>query len=271
MQGRGDAVESASAPGASGLDLSSGRDRRDTALGALDATVPPTAGAGSATVLLVHDAPATRSALTLLLSDEGFAVRAVERERALAAIEESAPAVILLQLVDALETGLGLLRRIRERYGQPVIILSPVGSGSDKARSLELGADDYLTTPFDPDELTARVRAVLRRGERNSRLVPPLVVGDLSIDFERRILSREGTVIPLGRTEWLVLRHLARYPGKVVLNTELLSAIWGDGYAQDLQVLRICISRLRHKLGATRRGGGPIRTFHNVGYALEVD
>jgi two-component system KDP operon response regulator KdpE len=198
-------------------------------------------------------------------------VRAVGREQALAEVAASSPAVILLQPLDSLQAGLRLLRRIRERHDQPVIILSPHGSASDKAYSLELGADDFLTTPFDPDELTARVRAVLRRGERNSRLVPPLQVGDLSIDFERRILSRDGAVVPLGRTEWLVLRHLARYPGKVVLNTELLSATWGEGYADDLQVLRICISRLRHKLGATRRGGGPIRTFHNVGYALEID
>lgn len=268
-----DAVALGPASGATSLDLLSSRDRRGTALGALDATVPPVTHSDPAApaVLLIHDTPAARSAVSLLLSDEGFSVRAVGREEALDEIAAAGPAVILLQLLDSLEVGFELLQQIRQRHDQPVIILSSHGSASDKARSLELGADDYLTTPFDPDELTARVRAVLRRGERRSRQVQPLVVGELSIDFDRRILSRGGAVVPLGRTEWLVLRHLARYPGKVVLNTELLSAVWGEGYADDLQVLRICISRLRHKLGATRRGGGPIRTFHNVGYALEID
>ncbi|HUG48998.1 MAG TPA: response regulator transcription factor [Candidatus Limnocylindria bacterium] len=222
-------------------------------------------------VVLVHATPAARNALSLLLTDEGFDVRTAAPESALESIAANEPDVVLLHVSGARDPGLGLLAGIRQRHHQPLMILSPVDSAADKVRALELGADDYLVTPFDPDELTARVRAVLRRSERHTRHVPPMVVGDLSIDFERRILSRGGSVVPLGRTEWLVLRHLARNQGKVVLNTELLSAIWGEGYSDDLQVLRICISRLRHKLGATRRGGGPIRTFHNVGYALEVE
>jgi DNA-binding response OmpR family regulator len=272
MQRPGDGSQPTSAPGARRLSLSLTRDRRATALGALDATVPPALSPGAAaSVLLIHDAPAARSALSLLLADEGFAVRAVSRNAALEDIAGFGAAIVLLQLVGPLEADLELLRLVRQRYDEPLIILSPHDSGSDKARALELGADDYLCTPFDPDELTARVRAVLRRSERHTSHVPPLIVGQLSIDFERRVLLREGNVVPLGRTEWLVLRHLARYSGRVVLNTELLRAIWGEGYSNDLQVLRICISRLRHKLGAGGRGAGPIRTFHNVGYALEID
>jgi two-component system, OmpR family, KDP operon response regulator KdpE len=223
-------------------------------------------------VLLVHDTPAIKGALALLLADEGFAMEAVSADDAVpSAIRRLRPALILLHVAGTHERAVSLLREIRSERDEPLIVLSPMGSPAERVRGLELGADDYLVTPFDPDELAARVRAVLRRGERNSKHVPPLVVGDLVIDFDRRILTRDGTVVSLGRTEWLVLRHLARHPGKVVLNTELLSAIWGDGYADDLQVLRICISRLRHKLGASRRGEGPIKTFHNVGYSLETE
>jgi len=222
-------------------------------------------------VLLIHESAASRGALTLLLADEGFAVEAVAGDSALDALGAGQPRVVLLHVGGSPDDGLEMIGRIRQQSEAPIVILSARGSPADKARALELGADDYLTTPFDPDELTARVRAVLRRSERHTSFVPPMTVGDLTIDFERRILSRDGNVVPLGRTEWLVLRHLARYPGKVLLNTELLSAIWGDGYAGDLQVLRICISRLRRKLGASGRGGGPIRTFHNVGYSLEIE
>lgn len=231
----------------------------------------PSATAGPR-VLVVYDTAQMKGALSLLLSDDGFSVHSVAAgDDVPAALAELRPDLILLHSASAGADPLSFLARIRQQHDEPVIVLSSRATPDDRVRGLELGADDYVATPFDPDELTARIRAVLRRSERHRSAVPPMVVGELTIDFERRILTRDAAVVPLGRTEWLVLRHLARYPGKVVLNTELLSAIWGDGYADDLQVLRICISRLRQKLGATSRGGGPIRTFHNVGYALEVE
>jgi DNA-binding response OmpR family regulator len=211
-----------------------------------------------------------RGALSVLLADEGFVVETVGAgSEALAKMRLLQPALVMLGGSDG--PPLDLLRLIRKEGDQAVIVLSSEASPAQRARGLELGADDYVATPFDPDELTARVRAVLRRSQPHSTEVPPLLLGDLSIDFEKRILTRGGTVVPLGKTQWLVLRHLARNPGKVVLNTELLSEIWGEGYSDDLQVLRICISRLRRKLGSVKRGSGPIKTFHNVGYALEVD
>lgn len=225
-------------------------------------------------VLLIHDTPAIRRPLELLLADEGFHLESVDvdgDDAWQAAAEALGPALILVHVTASAERPLALVREIRRFRAEPIVVLSPLGGAGETVRGLDLGADDYLATPFDPDELAARLRAVLRRSERHTRHVPPMIVGGLTIDFERRLLTRDGELVPLGRTEWLVLRHLARNPGKVVLNTELLSAIWGDGYTDDLQVLRICISRLRHKLGATTRGGGPIRTFHNVGYALEID
>lgn len=253
-------------------DIPSARDRRGTALGALDATVPPPAvDIGQPRVLLIHDAPWSSQPLSLLLSDEAFVVDSAGFDGWPAVLDDRRPALILLRARSTSERVFELIRAIRRRTAAPIVVLASGSSTTDPVLALELGADDFMSTPFDPDELAARLRAVLRRGERHTRFVPPLVVGDLTIDFERRFLVRDGAIVPLGRTEWLVLRHLARNQGKVVLNTELLSAVWGEGYGDDLQVLRICISRLRHKLGTTRRGEGPIRTFHNVGYALDTD
>jgi two-component system, OmpR family, KDP operon response regulator KdpE len=272
VQRGGDVRSWAAASPATKTGISSARDRRGTALGALDATVPPTVKHDGPRVLLVHDTPAARQPLSLLLADEGFEVEAVaDVEAARAVGRGTPPAIILLYLAGSTEMIFELVHQLRRRLTVPIVIISARASAEDRVRALDMGADDVLAAPIDGDELSARLRAVLRRSERHTRHVPPLVVGDLTIDFERRLLSRGGTIVPLGRTEWLVLRHLARNPGKVVLNTELLNAVWGDGYANDLQVLRICISRLRTKLGTTGRAGGPIRTFHNVGYALEIE
>lgn len=272
VQRGGDVRPWASAPPATKRRLRSGRDRRGTALGALDATVPPTIVEDQLHLLLIHDTTAVRQPLSLLLGDEGFDVMAVgPADALLAARRQPPPALVLLYLAGSTEVTFELIDQLRRQLAEPLVVIAAQASAADRVRLLDLGADDVLATPIDGDELAARLRAVLRRSERHTRHVPPLVVGDLTIDFDRRLLSRDGTIVPLGRMEWQVLRHLARYPGKVVLNTELVSAVWGDGYGDDLQVLRICISRLRTKLGAPGRAGGPIRTFHNVGYALEVD
>ncbi len=233
---------------------------------------------GSPLVLVVDDAPQKDATLPLLLADEGFTVEVMGAgEHLRAAINSLRPAVVLLDVVggDGVAggdgDGLSLLRLVRQAGDEPVIVLSSLGSPANRARGLELGADDYLAKPFDPNELAARIRAVLRRTQHDGTEATPLVVGELTIDFERRILSRAGTVVPLGRSEWLVLQYLAQNLGRVVLNTELLSAVWGDGYVDDLQVLRICMSRLRQKVGGRGRNAGPIKTIHNVGYALKLE
>jgi two-component system KDP operon response regulator KdpE len=132
----------------------------------------------------------------------------------------------------------------------PVILLTAKGATADKAKGLDLGADDYIAKPFHPDELAARVRAVLRRAS-GRRARPGVVhVRNVEIDLERRIVTRDGELVSAQRTEWLLLQHLAANAGKVVLHTELLTKVWGPEYRDDLQYLRVWISRVRRKLGA---------------------
>jgi two-component system KDP operon response regulator KdpE len=166
--------------------------------------------------------------------------------------------------------GIEVMRQLRERRPVPVILLTAKGAASEKAKGLDLGADDYIAKPFHPDELSARVRAVLRRASGSGPGAGVVAWDDVQIDLERRIVTRDGNVIAFSRTEWLLLQHLAANAGKVVLHTELLSKVWGPEYRDDLQYLRVWISRVRRKLGAAPGEPGPIRTFQGIGYVLDV-
>ena len=164
------------------------------------------------------------------------------------------------------------MRQLRERRPVPVILLTAKGSTADKAKGLDLGADDYIAKPFHPDELAARVRAVIRRSSgaqpgRRGRSA----FDDVEIDLERRMVTRDGELVQLSRTEWLLLQHLAANAGKVVLHTELLTKVWGPEYRDDLQYLRVWVSRVRRKLGAEPGEPGRIRTFQGIGYLLDVE
>jgi DNA-binding response OmpR family regulator len=221
-------------------------------------------------VLIVDDSAPIRDVVSLLLADEGYdVITAVDGESGLEMAAEHDPDIIVLDVMMPGLDGRDVLARLRRTSDRPVLFLTARGEPEMASEGLDLGADDYVAKPFEPDELAARIRAVLRRvGPREETRT--LVSGDLTIDFERRLVHRAGEPVQLGRTEWQVLRKLARNPGQVVLSTDMLRDIWGEGYADDLQVLRICISRLRRKLGATGRDDSPIRTYHNVGYALDV-
>jgi two-component system KDP operon response regulator KdpE len=169
-------------------------------------------------------------------------------------------------------SGLEVMRRLRERTSIPIILLTAKDHDEDKVRGLELGADDYLVKPFNPEELSARVRAVLRRGFRPSTGAENVVrVSNVEIDLNRRLVKRDGEIVSLTRTEWMLLQHLAANAGKVMLNTELLSKVWGPEYRDDLQYLRVWVSRVRRKLGAAPGEPGPIKTFQGIGYVLDVE
>src|SRR4051794_30819442 len=167
--------------------------------------------------------------------------------------------------------GIEVMRQLRERRPVPVILLTAKGSTADKAMGLDLGADDYVAKPFHPDELAARVRAVLRRGYAGVGGAGIMRFDDIEIDLERRMTTRGGELVPLSRTEWLLLQHLAANAGKVVLHTELLTKVWGPEYRDDLQYLRVWVSRVRRKLGYGPRQPGRIRTFQGMGYLLDVE
>jgi len=223
-------------------------------------------------VLVADDEPRITKLVSIALSEEGFrVVTATGGEDALAKAEEVRPDIVLLDIVMPDLDGIEVMRQLREQRPVPVILLTAKGATADKAKGLDLGADDYIAKPFHPDELAARVRAVIRRSSGVEPGAGVLAFDDIEIDLERRMVRRNGELVQLSRTEWLLLQHLATHPGKVVLHTELLTKVWGPEYRDDLQYLRVWISRVRRKLGAKPGEPGRIRTFQGIGYLLDVE
>ena len=223
-------------------------------------------------VLVADDEPRITKLVSIALTDEGFRViSAATGEEALARAEEIRPDIVLLDIVLPDLDGIEVMRRLRERRPVPVILLTAKGSAADKAKGLDLGADDYIAKPFRPDELAARVRAVIRRATGLQPGAGVVRFDDVEIDLERRTVTRAGELVALSRTEWLLLQHLAANAGKVVLHTELLTKVWGPEYRDDLQYLRVWVSRVRRKLGAKPGEAGRIRTFQGIGYLLDAE
>jgi Response regulators consisting of a CheY-like receiver domain and a winged-helix DNA-binding domain len=223
-------------------------------------------------VLVADDEQRITKLVSMALSDEGFrVVTASCGEEALAKAEEIRPDIVLLDIVMPDMDGIEVMRQLRERRSVPVILLTAKGSAGDKARVSDLGADDYIGKPFHLDELAARVRAVLRRACGLAEGTGVLRFDDIEIDLERRMVTRDGQLVELSRTEWLLLQHLATNAGKVVPQTELLTKVWGPEYRDDLQYLRVWVSRVRRKLGAKPGEPGRIKTFQGIGYLLDVE
>jgi two-component system KDP operon response regulator KdpE len=222
--------------------------------------------------MAVDDEPGILRLIKLELSTQGFrVVTAANADEALRTAEEQRPDIALLDIVMPEMTGLELMRKLRERSTLPVILLTAKGGEADKVRGLELGADDYIAKPFSPDELSARVRAVLRRAVGGSAAENIVRAGSIEVDLNRRLVRREGELVSLTRTEWMLLQHLASFPGKVMLNSELLSKVWGPEYRDDLQYLRVWVSRLRKKLEPDPSQPTLIKTFQGIGYMFVPD
>ena len=222
-------------------------------------------------VLAVDDEAGVLRLIKLELTTQGFRViTAGGGEEALRMAEEQRPDIALLDIVMPDMTGLEVMRKLRERTTIPIILLTAKGGDADKVRGLELGADDYLAKPFSPEELSARVRAVLRRTIGSSSTENIVRVNNIEIDLNRRLVKRDGEIVTLTRTEWLLLQVLASNPGKIMLNPELLSKVWGPEYRDDLQYLRVWVSRLRRKLEAEPSKPQLIKTFQGIGYMLAV-
>jgi two-component system KDP operon response regulator KdpE len=181
--------------------------------------------------------------------------------------------LVVLDLIMPRMDGLEVLKRMRAFSAVPVIILSARDADIDKIKGLELGADDYLVKPFNPDELVARIEAVRRRLQPdNSRLNrESLSVGALTIDFQRRLVSVRGQETYLTRIEWLLLSELAQNAGRFMTYDELLTRIWGAEYRDDVQLLRTWVSRLRRKVEDDPRNPVLIRTMPKSGYILELE
>jgi len=223
-------------------------------------------------VLVVEDEASFSDPLSYMLRKEGFDVAVCATgPDAIEAFDRSGADLVLLDLMLPGLPGSEVCRALRERSNVPVIMLTAKDGEIDKVVGLELGADDYIAKPFHPDELAARVRAVLRRASGVAPGSGIVHLGPVDVDLERRLVTRDGKLVSLSRTEWLLLQHLVVNAGKVVLHTELLTKVWGPEYRDDLQYLRVWISRVRRKLGAAPGEPGPITTFQGIGYVLNAD
>lgn len=202
------------------------------------------------------------------LSSQGFRViTATNGEEALKIAEEQRPDIAVLDIMMPGISGLEVMRKLRERGSMPIILVSAKNTNMDKVRGLELGADDYISKPFDPEELSARIRAVLRRASTDHPKAGSVVrSGKVEVDLERRLVKKSGELVKLTRTEWMLLQHLAANAGKVMVNNQLLSKVWGPEYREEFQYLRVWVFRLRNKLEDDPANPVIIKTLTGIGY-----
>jgi two-component system KDP operon response regulator KdpE len=220
---------------------------------------------GEARVLVCDDEQQILRALKVILRDAGYeAVPAASGEEALdlAAVKPPAAAIVDLMLPDI--DGVEVTERLREWSEMPIIVLSAVGEEEAKVRALAAGADDYVTKPFGPPELVARLEAVLRRAKPEAS-EPVIAAEGLEIDLAARAVRRDGEPVHLTPTEFELLRALAQNRGRLMTHRSLLVEVWGIEYADDMQVLRAHVANLRRKIEPP---DGPryIRTDPGVGY-----
>jgi two-component system KDP operon response regulator KdpE len=223
-------------------------------------------------ILAVDDEAGILRVIKVELQAQGFQVlTTTDPEEAVQLNEERKPDIALLDIRMPEVTGIQLMKRLRQGRQLPVILVTAMDRDSDKIRGLELGADDYVVKPFGPEELGARIRAVLRRV--NAANPPDRVVraGNIEVDLTRRIVKKDGEPLSLTRTEWQLLQFLAMHPGKVLLYSNILGQVWGAEYREDSQYLRVWISRLRAKLEQEPAEPKIILTHQGVGYTFVPD
>jgi two-component system KDP operon response regulator KdpE len=218
-----------------------------------------------ARVLVVDDERQILRALKVILREAGYeAIEAATMEEALdrTALRPPDAAIVDLMLPDG--SGVELCRRLREWSAMPILVLSAIDEEEAKVEALEAGADDYVTKPFGPRELLARLAAALRRAVEPPG-EPALEVDGLQVDLNARVVRRDGEEVHLTPIEFDLLRTLVRHRGRLITHRALLIEVWGPQYADDTQVLRAHIANLRRKIEPTgeRRY---IRTDPGVGY-----
>jgi two-component system phosphate regulon response regulator PhoB len=224
-------------------------------------------------LLLVEDDKALAELLVWHFERQDFDVRrTADGEEALLLAAEAVPDIVILDWMIEGVSGLEVCRRLRrstETANVPIIMLTARGEEADRIRGLETGADDYVTKPFSPSELIARVGAVLRR-------VRPALAGatlryrDLEMDVAAHKVRRAGKAVPLGPTEFRLLRHFLEHPGRVFSRERLLDSVWAHDSEIEARTVDVHVRRLR---GALNGGGRPdlIRTVRSAGYALDSE
>jgi two-component system, OmpR family, KDP operon response regulator KdpE len=221
-------------------------------------------------ILVCDDEPQILRALRVLLRDGGYDVDATATaEEALdhAAVRPPDAAIIDLVLPDG--SGIDVCRSLREWSGMPILVLSAVGDEEAKVQALDAGADDYVTKPFGPRELLARLAAVLRRAAGGTE-EPVVRVDELEIDLAGRTVRRAGEEVHLTPIELDLLRVLVRHRGRLMTHRMLITEVWGPNAVEDTQALRTHIANLRRKLEPTGERPRFIRTDPGVGYRFGV-
>ena len=216
-------------------------------------------------ILVVDDDQAINEMLSIVLESEGFETRSVtDGAAAVPAFEEYNPDIILLDLMLPGMNGVDICREIRRESSVPIVMLTAKTDTVDVVLGLESGADDYITKPFKPKELIARIRARLRRTEEEPAEV--LSIGDLTIDVPQHLVTRDGEEIALTPLEFDLLLEMARKPNQVHAREELLESVWGYRNASDTRLVNVHVQRLRSKIEHDPENPEIILTVRGVGY-----
>jgi len=222
------------------------------------------------TILVVDDEPILRETLAEALDADGFqVVTAADGREALARFREHHPDLVVLDLMLPELSGIEVCRIIRRESGAPILMLTAKSSEVDKVVGLELGADDYVTKPFSLRELTARIRALLRRTEQPVAEGPAsIAVGDLTVDLAGRRLLRDGEPVPLKPKVFELLAFLVRHPGQVFSREQLLEQVWSYDYAGETRTVDVHVHWLRAAVEADPAAPTLIQTVRGIGYVF---
>jgi len=222
-------------------------------------------------ILTVEDDERIRTAVKLALEDEGWAVEEAETgEEALNAFTRQAADVVLIDIMLPGVDGFEVCRAIRKSSDVPIVMVTARADTHDVVAGLEAGADDYLTKPFAPKELSARIRALLRRARSSDPASPHLRFGDLEIIPDEGVVRRAGQEIHLTKTEFKLLVELASSPGRVFSREVLLERVWGYGYFGDGRLVDVHVRRLRTKVENDPANPQHVVTVRGLGYKLQA-
>jgi two-component system, OmpR family, response regulator RegX3 len=226
-----------------------------------------------ARVLVVEDEESFSDALSYMLRKEGFEVSVAETgTAALTEFDRSGPDIVLLDLMLPELSGTEVCRKLRQKSSVPIIMVTARDSEIDKVVGLEIGADDYVTKPYSPRELVARIRAVLRRqsADPDERMTPTLAAGPVRMDVERHVVTVDGTAVPLPLKEFELLELLLRNAGRVLTRGQLIDRVWGADYVGDTKTLDVHVKRLRSKIEPEPSSPRFIVTVRGLGYKFEA-
>jgi DNA-binding response OmpR family regulator len=219
--------------------------------------------------MIVEDDPGIRRATSLALEAEGHqVVEAESTEQALGLFSEAPADLVLVDLTLPRRDGFDCIREIRKRSDAPIIVVTARSDTHDVVAGLEAGADDYVTKPFAMKELSARIRAALRRVRETGEESKPIFIGAMELRPDEGTLTRDGEQIHLTRTEFKLLCELATAPGRVYSREQLLDSVWGYGYFGDGRLVDVHVGRLRGKIEVD--AGNPVHllTARGLGYKL---